>query len=146
MHMNAVVLALCYLKFSVRLYRRERLWKSLNSSENQRCATALKEMTITFIQKHCYNIIGARGEIYVFSSALLHFNSAALIFCVMPPKLTVMYFTDESHKTICLTKKKYVHMSIWLSSSPHLVRTSSRMEWEEWKGSDWWSNVVGRLS
>lgn len=41
----------------------------------------------------------------MFFSEPLHFNSVALIFCVIPPKLTVMYFTDESYKTTRLTKR-----------------------------------------
>jgi len=62
-------------------------------------------MQIAFIQKNCSNVIGGWGEPTPFFLShwiliLLHW-----FFCVIPPKLTVMYFTDEPYKTIYLTKK-----------------------------------------
>lgn len=68
-------------------------------------------------------------ETYTFFSELLHFNSVALIFCAIPPKLTVMYFTNESYKTICLTKRNR-HTQVF----EFQIHQTLRKQTVEWSG------------
>lgn len=59
-------------------------------------------------QLHTKALLENGGEAYTIFFEL-YISSVALIFYVIPPKLTVMYSTDESYKTICLTKYIYIY-------------------------------------
>lgn len=78
-------------------------------------------------QLHTKALLENGGEAYTIFFEL-YISSVALIFYVIPPKLTVMYSTDESYKTICLTKYIYIYTRIWVSNSSYFVWTA------DWSG------------